>query len=195
MDVLETSFNLCVNAEVEKYTQFMDDASLMLQHPLVDQLEDNSDESVKSFFSYVTNEEENGSAKRTETRIKKPTTGSKMPGKPKKHRRPVSRGKDLSLMKKLYNIPDEIVEIVDASTVKKKRKTKDHNRTMANPLAVADAERKYCWCNGLSSGKMIACDNSNCEREWFHFGCVNLLPDQDVGVDKWYCSAWCKIFC
>lgn len=27
-------------------------------------------------------------------------------------------------------------------------------------------ERKYCFCDRVSYGEMIGCDDSNCEREW-----------------------------
>ena len=29
-----------------------------------------------------------------------------------------------------------------------------------------DDERKYCFCDGVSYGEMIGCDDPNCEREW-----------------------------
>lgn len=51
-------------------------------------------------------------------------------------------------------------------------------------------EPKYCYCNRGSYGEMIACDNDQCLREWFHLGCTGLRepPDEDV---KWYCDE-CK---
>ncbi|KAH9951473.1 hypothetical protein B0H21DRAFT_719130 [Amylocystis lapponica] len=47
-------------------------------------------------------------------------------------------------------------------------------------------EQRYCFCDRVSYGEMVACDNPNCEREWFHLPCVDLtiLPGED---DKWYC--------
>ena len=35
-------------------------------------------------------------------------------------------------------------------------------------------EPTYCFCNNVSYGDMIACDNEACLYEWFHFPCVNL---------------------
>lgn len=29
-----------------------------------------------------------------------------------------------------------------------------------------DDNRTYCYCDGVSYGEMIACDDENCEREW-----------------------------
>lgn len=51
-------------------------------------------------------------------------------------------------------------------------------------------EPRYCICQGVSYGNMIACDNANCGREWFHLDCVGLsrLPGSKT---KWYCDE-CK---
>ena len=44
---------------------------------------------------------------------------------------------------------------------------------------------KYCLCQNVSYGSMIACDNDDCEHgEWFHFNCVG-LTNKPKG--KWYC--------
>ncbi|QRV85897.1 transcriptional regulatory protein PHO23 [Ceratobasidium sp. AG-Ba] len=47
-------------------------------------------------------------------------------------------------------------------------------------------ERRYCYCNEVSFGEMVACDGE-CEREWFHLPCVGLqtAPGPDT---KWYCK-------
>ena len=43
----------------------------------------------------------------------------------------------------------------------------------------------YCFCQQVSYGEMVACDNEHCEREWFHLPCVGLTsPPQG----KWYCD-------
>lgn len=49
--------------------------------------------------------------------------------------------------------------------------------------------RKYCTCRSVSYGNMIACDNDDCEYEWFHWGCVGMTNEP---AGKWYCDA-CKI--
>ncbi|GJN09114.1 hypothetical protein PR202_ga27090 [Eleusine coracana subsp. coracana] len=51
-------------------------------------------------------------------------------------------------------------------------------------LPVDPNEPTYCLCNQVSYGEMVACDNSDCKIEWFHFGCVG-LKEQPKG--KWYC--------
>jgi inhibitor of growth protein 4 len=51
-------------------------------------------------------------------------------------------------------------------------------------LPVDPNEPTYCLCNQVSYGEMVACDNSDCKIEWFHFGCVG-VKEQPKG--KWYC--------
>lgn len=52
-------------------------------------------------------------------------------------------------------------------------------------------EPRYCYCNQVSYGNMIACDNDDCPREWFHLPCVK-LDKAPVGRTKWFCSEECK---
>ncbi|KAI1796121.1 hypothetical protein LXA43DRAFT_970036 [Ganoderma leucocontextum] len=51
----------------------------------------------------------------------------------------------------------------------------------------ADAEDQelYCYCQKLSYGEMIACDNEECKYQWFHLSCVDLKPPLP---DTWYCN-------
>ena len=37
-----------------------------------------------------------------------------------------------------------------------------------------DTEPRYCYCNQVSYGEMVACDMDTCPREWFHLDCVGL---------------------
>jgi hypothetical protein len=49
------------------------------------------------------------------------------------------------------------------------------------------SEPRYCVCDDISWGTMIACDNeTTCEKEWFHLSCIGLdeLPPRRT---KWYC--------
>lgn len=44
----------------------------------------------------------------------------------------------------------------------------------------------YCICNGVDDGRaMIKCDGDDCQIEWFHFDCVELVDTPDV---PWYCD-------
>ncbi|KAL2839976.1 hypothetical protein BJY01DRAFT_218871 [Aspergillus pseudoustus] len=53
-----------------------------------------------------------------------------------------------------------------------------------------EGEPRYCYCNEISFGEMVACDNDACPREWFHLSCVGLTKPPGRNV-KWYCNE-CK---
>ncbi|KAG7900700.1 hypothetical protein KL935_002633 [Ogataea polymorpha] len=58
------------------------------------------------------------------------------------------------------------------------------------PVPETPPQEQYCVCRGPSMGKMIACDNSSCPIEWFHYKCVGLYTDP---ADKhWFCSSDCE---
>ncbi|CCE64959.1 hypothetical protein TPHA_0J01370 [Tetrapisispora phaffii CBS 4417] len=50
-------------------------------------------------------------------------------------------------------------------------------------------EPRYCNCNDISYGQMIACDNEKCPIEWFHYGCVGLTK---APSSEWFCSDSCR---
>lgn len=70
---------------------------------------------------------------------------------------------------------------------KKKRRTKNKDKEgHRSPvdLPIDPDEPTYCVCDQVSYGEMIGCDNDLCEKEWFHFNCVNLNMKPK---GKWYC--------
>lgn len=42
----------------------------------------------------------------------------------------------------------------------------------------------FCLCNQPECGKMIACDNEDCDIVWFHYACVNVKRKPR---GKWFC--------
>ncbi|KAI5804494.1 hypothetical protein EDC01DRAFT_779361 [Geopyxis carbonaria] len=51
---------------------------------------------------------------------------------------------------------------------------------------------KYCLCNEVSEGTMVACENDDCPKVWFHIDCVGLKKEEAEMPDlKWYCPI-CK---
>jgi len=46
------------------------------------------------------------------------------------------------------------------------------------------SEPRYCICNQVSYGDMVACDNVDCPYEWFHYPCVGITAPPK---GKWYC--------
>jgi len=47
-------------------------------------------------------------------------------------------------------------------------------------------QQTYCICRHVSFGEMIACDDPDCDIEWFHVECVGLKPGE-VNRGTWYC--------
>lgn len=78
----------------------------------------------------------------------------------------------------------------DSKPGRKKKKKRGRPRKKKDPKSDDDAddqlvaEPTYCFCNKVSSGDMVACDNEDCEREWFHYDCVGL---QAPPKGRWYC--------
>ncbi|KAI8062310.1 uncharacterized protein B0P05DRAFT_556512 [Gilbertella persicaria] len=60
----------------------------------------------------------------------------------------------------------------------------EHNGALPE-LDIDPNEPKYCYCNQVSFGDMVACDGENCEKEWFHYACVGLT---EPPIGKWYCE-------
>lgn len=56
--------------------------------------------------------------------------------------------------------------------------------SLMTDMAIDPNEPKYCYCDQVSSGDMVACDNEDCPREWFHYHCVGFTAPPK---GKWYC--------
>ena len=53
-----------------------------------------------------------------------------------------------------------------------------------------DTEPTYCYCNQVSYGEMVACDNAGkCPKEWFHLQCAGLTK-APKGNSKFSCLRW-----
>ncbi|KZL87336.1 phd-finger domain-containing protein [Colletotrichum incanum] len=48
----------------------------------------------------------------------------------------------------------------------------------------AGDDKKYCTCQNVSFGDMVACDNEDCPYEWFHWSCVGLKSEPN---GTWFC--------
>ena len=66
---------------------------------------------------------------------------------------------------------------------------KEGGALRANEAVPVDPnEPRYCVCQRVSFGPMIACDNENCDMEWFHYSCVGLSTEAKF-KGNWYCPA------
>ena len=52
-----------------------------------------------------------------------------------------------------------------------------------------EEEVLYCTCQQVSFGNMVACDNPDCQYEWFHYDCVGLTEPPN---GTWYCPMCSK---
>jgi hypothetical protein len=74
------------------------------------------------------------------------------------------------------------------SDKKKKKNAGGRARAVDSPYAKpsspeqALSEPKYCFCNSIAFGKMVACDNPRCPREWFHVRCINVRTNEVSGA-------------
>ncbi|RDW67781.1 hypothetical protein BP6252_09177 [Coleophoma cylindrospora] len=50
-------------------------------------------------------------------------------------------------------------------------------------------DKKYCTCQSVSYGDMVACDNESCPFEWFHWSCVGLTKEP---TGTWICPVCTK---
>ncbi|KAL1957807.1 hypothetical protein VTO42DRAFT_5525 [Malbranchea cinnamomea] len=100
--------------------------------------------------------------------------------------------------------PTRSTEGVGGGPAKRSHKKGASNVSTARQLAAAAAEEEdashqgddedeeaeplYCYCNQVSYGEMVACDNANnCPREWFHLACVGLAKPPGKS-EVWYCN-------
>src|SRR5437762_105381 len=51
---------------------------------------------------------------------------------------------------------------------KRKAATAFRRDSLVDEVTADEDSQVYCFCQQVSFGEMAACDNENCEREWFH---------------------------
>lgn len=47
-----------------------------------------------------------------------------------------------------------------------------------------DDHQLYCYCQRVSFGDMVGCDNNDCKYQWFHWGCVGVKSEP---AGEWLC--------
>ncbi|KAF2859416.1 hypothetical protein K470DRAFT_258901 [Piedraia hortae CBS 480.64] len=53
-----------------------------------------------------------------------------------------------------------------------------------------DDQQPYCYCQKVSYGDMVGCDNQNCQYQWFHWECVGLKSEPK---GSWLCPTCRKL--
>lgn len=68
----------------------------------------------------------------------------------------------------------------------------DHDHEMDSADADDDGadDTKYCYCQRVSYGDMVACDNAECKNQWFHWECAELDAEP---VGEWLCRDCAKL--
>jgi len=102
----------------------------------------------------------------------------------------------INIAEKLYNLIHEPTEKLDKELhqrgldkgeddgSRKKRGKKPIRKGMKRSEWEYDPnEPRYCYCGRPSYGEMVMCENTYCDREWFHVDCLGekKLPE------KWFC--------
>ncbi|RKP17386.1 hypothetical protein ROZALSC1DRAFT_30797, partial [Rozella allomycis CSF55] len=75
--------------------------------------------------------------------------------------------------------------VEEDETSEKKELDSSPRKFNVNDMPVDPNEPVYCYCKQVSYGEMIACDNDDCDVEWFHYDCVGLSQPPK---GKWYCK-------
>ncbi|EPX74261.1 ING family Png2 [Schizosaccharomyces octosporus yFS286] len=105
---------------------------------------------------------------------------------PSKRRKTTAQRKSSS---PLHRTKPNVVTVVERRPGRRgTRQTTDDPSTKPNilePEELNEGEQLYCYCQQVSYGQMIGCDNENCKREWFHLPCVGLV-EPPKGI--WYCT-------
>ena len=106
----------------------------------------------------------------------------------RKKKRTVSSNDELNANKKRRKFDKPLNQVQNkAATIKK---NEQHDLTKVEPVGldlfpIDPHEPRYCICNQVSFGRMVACDNAQCQIEWFHFACVKL---EEEPKGKWFCE-------
>jgi inhibitor of growth protein 3 len=66
----------------------------------------------------------------------------------------------------------------------------DHDMDSADADDDGADDTKYCYCQRVSYGDMVACDNAECKNQWFHWECAGLVAEP---VGDWLCRDCAKL--
>ena len=61
-----------------------------------------------------------------------------------------------------------------AAAIAKAQREDDGSSLQGDEEEDLEGEPRYCYCNSVSYGEMVACDMTGCEKEWFHLECAGL---------------------
>ncbi|GAA5872029.1 hypothetical protein JCM8547_006217 [Rhodosporidiobolus lusitaniae] len=76
-------------------------------------------------------------------------------------------------------------EVQKAERKVERKEQKQQAVQAAAGMPIDPNEPVYCYCQRVSFGEMIACENEDCSREWFHLDCVGVSQAPE---GEWYCN-------
>jgi hypothetical protein len=116
-----------------------------------------------------------------------PSKGSVKHNKSNSHRMSSNQRRMVDYSYNSLNSNDEELNMEDLEDVSNSLNDEEMNGAGAVIAMNNDntAAELFCFCQQPSYGEMIACDDSDCHYEWFHFNCVG-LKKQPKGVWFWY---------
>jgi hypothetical protein len=106
------------------------------------------------------------------------------PANNRKKKRTISTNEDKDSNKKRRKLDKPLNQVQNRTTIKHREPGKVEPIGL-DIFPIDPFEPKYCICNQVSFGRMIACDNPQCQIEWFHFACVKL---EEEPKGKWFCE-------
>ncbi|KAI9788359.1 MAG: hypothetical protein M1816_006962 [Peltula sp. TS41687] len=86
--------------------------------------------------------------------------------------------------------PPSLLQATDKNNDKAPTNNKNNEDEEEEEENDTSTEPRYCYCNQVSYGSMVACDAKDCSREWFHLSCVGLTKPPGKN-EVWYCDE-CK---
>lgn len=102
---------------------------------------------------------------------------------------PVRKKRSYSVMRRYKRLKSEDYDDgrLEESTPEVSSRAAHAGPRAPSGAAGEDADNNlYCFCQRVSFGEMIGCDNDDCKYEWFHWSCVGITsPPKDD--DIWYC--------
>ncbi|XP_050543537.1 inhibitor of growth protein 3-like [Daktulosphaira vitifoliae] len=92
---------------------------------------------------------------------------------------------ELHIGKELAGVAHLVNPNIDGTRKHRRRGGAQHLSNEEDPDEPIDPnEPRYCICNQVAYGTMVACDNKGCPYEWYHCECVGIT---DPPKGKWYC--------
>ncbi|KAI1821237.1 inhibitor of growth proteins N-terminal histone-binding-domain-containing protein [Xylaria intraflava] len=91
----------------------------------------------------------------------------------------------------INNLPNKHRGNGDAEKVEQMVDQDEENGSGSDIISIIDDDedeegKRYCMCQAVSYGDMVACDNPSCPFEWFHWSCVGLKSEPE---GRWYCPS------